>query len=67
VGLGLGDAAVGIGNGLVSVASGIVGPVAPDGETAGSSEREQAASARVRSTMRGRRRRTRACYRCPAA
>ena len=51
----------------VGVVTVVVGAVSPDGEALRSSEPEQPAPARVRTTMRGKRRRTRACYRRPAA
>jgi len=65
---------VGVGDGVVCVVGGAVvvvcvvgGAVVADGEGTGSSEPEQAAPAMARIATRGRKRRTRACYRRPAA
>jgi hypothetical protein len=45
----------------------VVGAVVADGGRTGSSEPEHAAPAMARIATRGRKRRTRACYRRPAA
>jgi hypothetical protein len=63
-GLGLEGSVVGAGEGVVRV---VVGAVVAEGEGTGSSEPEQAAPAIARIATKGRRRRTRACYRHPAA